>query len=88
MKWLGKLYFFTRLANGLSTASSIFTKVMKPVFGTLLELGHENVAYIDDSLLHGDSYEQCMNNIINTMKLFDFLGLTIHPDKSLIVPVY
>ena len=55
---------------------------------TLLKSGHENVAYIDDSLLQGDSYEQCMNNIINTMKFFDSLGLTVHPDKIVIVPVY
>ena len=85
-EWLGKLYVFTCLPNGLSTASRIFTKVMKPVFGTLRKMGHENVAYIDDSLLKGDSYEQCMNNIFDTMELIDSLGLTIHPDKSIIVP--
>ena len=55
----------------------------------LSKMGHENVAYIDDSLLQGDSYEQCMNNIIDTMKLIDSfkglysLGLTIHPVKSI-----
>ena len=27
-----------------------------------------------------------MNNIIDTMELIDSLGLTIHPDKSIIVP--
>lgn len=59
---------------------------MKPVFGTLRKIGHENVAYIDDSLLQGDSYEQCMTNIKDTMKLMDSLGLTIHPEKSIIVP--
>ena len=38
-KWLGKLFVFTRLPNGLSTARSIFVKVMKPVLGTLLKIG-------------------------------------------------
>ena len=59
----------------LSMASGIFTNGMKPVFGTLRKIGYENVAYIDDSLLQGDSYEQCTNNIIDTMKLIDSLGL-------------
>ncbi|MEW8542095.1 MAG: reverse transcriptase domain-containing protein, partial [Candidatus Thiodiazotropha sp.] len=85
-EWQGKLYEFTCLPNGLSTASRIFTKVMKPVFGTLRKMGHENVAYIDDSLLQGDTYEQCMTNIQDTMKLIDSLGLTTHPEKSIIVP--
>lgn len=85
-EWQGKLFEFTCLPNGLSTASRIFTKVMKPVFGTLRKMGHENVAYIDDSLLQGDSHEQCMTNIKDTMTLMDSLGLTIHPDKSIIVP--
>lgn len=43
-EWQGKLFEFTCLPNGLSTASRIFTKVMKPVFGTLRKMGHENVA--------------------------------------------
>ena len=85
-EWEGELYEFTCLPNGLSTASRIFTKVLKPVFAALRKIGHSNVAYIDDSLLLSDSYEQCVMNIKDTMKLIDSVGLTTHPEKSIIEP--
>ena len=74
------LYVFTCLPNGLSTASRIFTKVLKPVFAALRKMGHLNVAYIDDSLLQSYSYEQCLINVKDTVELIDSVGLTIHPE--------
>ena len=85
-EWEGELYEFTCLPNGLSTASRIFTKVLKPVFAALRKIGHSNVAYIDDSLLQSDSYDQCKLNIRDTMDLIDSVGLTTHPEKSIIEP--
>ena len=85
-EWQGKLYAFTCLANGLATASRIFSKVMKPVFATLRKMGHSNVAYIDDSLLQSDTFDLCLINISDTVKLIDSLGLTTHPEKSIVIP--
>ena len=85
--WQGTLYVFTCLPNGLSTASRIFTKVLKPVFAALHKMGHLNVAYIDDSLLQSYSYEQCLINVKDTVELIDSVGLTIHPEKSMLIPV-
>ena len=85
-EWQGKVYTFTCLPNGLSTASRIFTKVLKPVFAALRKIGHSNVAYIDDSLLQSDTYNQCLVNIKDTMNLIDSVGLTVHPEKSVITP--
>ena len=85
--WQGTLYVFTCLPNGLSTASRIFTKVLKPVFAALRKMGHLNVAYIDDSLLQSYSYEQCLINVKDTVRLIDSVGLTIHPEKSMLIPV-
>ena len=85
-EWHGKLYQFTCLPNGFSSASRIFTKVIKPVFAALRKIGHSNVANVDDSLLQSDSYEQCMPNIKDTMELVDAVGLTTHPEKSIIIP--
>ncbi|XP_063411285.1 uncharacterized protein LOC134694218 [Mytilus trossulus] len=84
--WNGELYQFTCLAQGLSTCPRVFTKIMKCVFSELRKKGHCNSAYIDDSLLIGQSYEDCINNINDTVTLFDKLGLTIHPNKSVFVP--
>lgn len=85
-EWQGILYEFTCLPNGLSSASRIFTKVLKPVFATLRKMGHSNVAYIDDSLLQSETYEQCLQNVRDTMNLVDVVGLTTHPEKSIIIP--
>ena len=62
--WEGKLYSFTCLLNGLSTASKIFTKI----FSALRKIGHTNIAYIDDSLLQSETYEACKQNIADTME--------------------
>ncbi|XP_069106343.1 uncharacterized protein [Argopecten irradians] len=59
---------------------------MKPVYSSLRKQGHANVAYIDDSLLQAESFESCMCNIVDTVTLFDSLGLTVHPDKSILYP--
>lgn len=84
--WDGQLYQFTCLANGLSSAPRVFTKVMKSVFSTLRKYGHINTSYIDDSLLLADSFERCVNNVTDTVHLMDSLGFTVHPDKSILHP--
>ena len=80
-EWQGQLFAFTCLPNGLSSASRIFTKVLKPVFAMLRKMGYSNVAYIDDSLLQSDTYDHCRQNIKDTMNLVDSVGLTVHPEK-------
>lgn len=59
---------------------------MKPVFATLCKQGHINSTYIDDSLLQSDTFQECLENVFDTLSLLDSLGLTVHPDKSIIVP--
>ena len=75
--WAGRLYQFTSLPNGLSSAPRVFTKLLKPVFSYLRKQGFTNVCYIDDIFLEGDSYEECLENVINTSRLIDDL---IHKD--------
>ena len=59
-----------------------------PVHLTLRNLGHLSVAYIDDSYLQGDTYELCVQNVIDTLLYYIFhqLGFVIHPDKSVLIP--
>lgn len=82
----GQKYQFTSLVMGLTTAPRVFTKVLKPVFATLRAMGLISTAYVDDSCLQGQTYQQCENNILTTIQLMDSLGLTIHPHKSSCVP--
>ena len=45
--WKGVLYQFTYLANGLATGPRVFTKIVKPIYCKLRQLGHLNASYIN-----------------------------------------
>lgn len=47
---------------------------------------HLSVGYIDDSYLQADTYELCVQNIIDFVTLLNNLGFTIHPVKSVLTP--
>ena len=76
---------FTAMPNGLASAPRVFTKLLKPVYSTLRQKGHESVGYIDDSCLAGSTYSDTESNIIDSLQLFEALGFTIHPEKSVLV---
>ena len=84
--WNGIVYEYSCLPNGLSTGPRIFTKLLKPMYSSLRKLGHTNVAYIDDSFLQSDTYEECVRNISDTLQLADDLGFTVHKTKSVVIP--
>ena len=50
------------------------------------QAGHLSVEYIDDSYLQGTGYDQCLENISDTVALFTKLGVLINPDKSVLYP--
>ena len=72
----------------MSPALRVYTKFLKPVFAALQKLGHSNVPYIDDIFLQNDTKEGCMQNILDTVSLMDGLGLTVHPENSVVIPVH
>ena len=76
----------TCFPNGLAFCPRKFTKLLKPVYSTLRNLGNLTVAYIDDSYLSADTYELCVHNVIDTLSLFHQLGFVMHPDKSVLIP--
>ena len=85
-EWGGKLYQFTCFPNGLAFCPRKFTKLMKPAYAVLRQLGHINSPYIDDSYLQGGSYEECLANVLDTVKMFLSLGFILHPHKSVFTP--
>ena len=85
-EWQGQLYQFTCLPNGLACAPRLFTKLLKPAYSTLRKQGFQSIGYIDDSYLQGITKPECENNVQATTKLFDSLGLYVHPDKSILEP--
>lgn len=82
----GKLYRYTCIPFGLSTAPRLFTKVMRPVMGRLRSLGFTSNYYLDDILLLENSTERCIENRDKSIDLFNFLGLLINFEKSSLIP--
>ena len=75
------------MPNGLTLWPHKFTKLLKPVYAYLRSLGHLSVAYIDDLYLQGDTFEECLQNTIDTIQIFDKLEFIVHPKKSVFKPV-
>ena len=67
------------MPNGYGPAMRVFTKISKVPFGHLRSLGHNSVVY--DSYLQGDSYQACLDNISDTIKLLGEMGFVIHTEK-------
>ena len=84
--WGGKLFQYTCLPNGLSSAPRYFTKLLKPVYGILHSQGHLNVGYIDDSYLQDSSFSDSSQNIQATICLFENLGFVINKEKLVLQP--
>lgn len=59
---------------------------MKPPMTALHRLGHIASNYIDDLILQGRTYTDCVQNVIDTVSQLDPLGFVIHPDKSVFIP--
>ena len=58
----------------------------KPALSCLRCLGHTVLAFIDDTLLQGDTEQDCQSAMIATCQVFDSLGFTVHPVKSVLQP--
>ena len=70
------------LPNGLSSGPGKFTKLIKPPIACLRIEGVIVAIYIDDIIVVGDIYEECLIGTIKTIKLFLKMAFIIHPEKS------
>ena len=85
--YVGKnLLKFVVLPNGLSSGPRKFTKLTKPPIACLRIEGVIVAIYIDDIIVIGDTFEECLIGAIKTIKLFLKLGFIIHPEKSSLQP--
>ena len=64
----------------------VFTKISKVPIGHLRSLGHNSIVYVDDSYLLGETYQACLHNISDTIKLLRELGFAIYTEKSVLTP--
>ena len=90
-KWLRSIwdkdhYQFTSLPQDLSSASRLFTKLLKPALTHLRKLGMLVSCYINDCIFIASSKDELLGNVNYAFRLFYSLGLTIHMSKSVLMP--
>lgn len=82
-----KLYQYTCLPNGISTAPRLFTRLCKVLLSILREKGYLSTMYIDDSLIIANSHIECQQAIEEALTLFMKAGFSISYPKSILTPV-
>ncbi len=85
--WDNALYEFTCLPFGYSLVPRVFTKILKPVQSALRSRGIRVVFYLDDILIFGTTYDECLRNVQEVYELLFNLGFTINNAKSQMQPV-
>ena len=83
----GTCYQFTCLPFSLSCASSVFTKLMKPLITLQRSRDIRIIIYIDDMLIMVDSKEKASQHLEVLVHLLEALGFIINQEKSLLCPV-
>ena len=84
--WRQRIYQFTCCPNGISHGPLWFTKLMKPVYANLRNIGHISTGFIDDSLLGGLTEDSCYLNLHDTISLMVKLGFILNFDESVLKP--
>lgn len=82
----GVMYEYNSLPFGLNVAPFVFTKILKPLTTMLRSRGIKIVVYLDDFLIIGNTYEDCIDNIRFTCLALQDLGFLINWEKSQLVP--
>ena len=77
-----RLFQFNCPTFGLSCASWVFTKTLKPILTMLRELAVRPVAYIDDMLVLSETEEMAKDHTHGLIYLRENLGLIMHPEKQ------
>ena len=74
---------FLVLRNGLCCGPRKFTKLMKLPIATLRLDVHIIAIYIDDLINAGLAFDECVGNVITSIK---FLNSPGHPEKTIFSP--
>ena len=70
----------SNIANNNCRQQQLFTKIAQVLFSHLRKLVHASVvAYVDESYLEGDTYQTCLQNVLDTISIFRRVKIS---DKS------
>lgn len=79
--WNGILYKFICFFNGLVLVFRKFIKLLKFVYLLLRKKGYILLFYIDDFILMGDNFYECVLNVVDIVKVLDNLNFVIYFEK-------
>ena len=82
----GRVYQFSALCFGLSTAPQVFSRVMAPVSAILHSWGIRMKRYLDDWLVQSSSRTSLLHDLQVVLDLCQELGIVVNPSKSHLVP--
>ena len=71
---------------GMVLQCVFFTEITKIPSTHLRKKNRVSVVYIDDNYLQGKTYEQCLQNITDSINILQESGFTIHPITSCLTP--
>ena len=66
---LDKFYKFVCMPNDYGPSMRVFTKITKVPFSVLRSKGYVSVVFVDDFIIFGETYTECLNNIEATLEL-------------------
>ena len=84
--WERKMYQFTCLPFGLSSAPRVFTKILQPIVGFFRSKGIRCVIYLDDLLLLAQIKETVKEHAVTVLTILEALGFLINYMKSSLEP--
>ena len=82
----GRVYQFSALCFGLSTAPQVFSQVMAPVSAILHSWGIHMRRYLDDWLVQLSSRESLIHDLRVVLDLCHELRIVMNPEKSRLEP--
>ena len=85
-EWNSTLFEFICLPFVLSSASRVFTKVLKPFFGSIRNKGIRLGIYLDDMAVISSSRELSFQEAAIVVQTLESLGFIINKEKSVLIP--
>ena len=77
---------FRTLCFGVRSAPRVFTRILKPVFAKLRQLGIRLVGFIDDVCILGRTPAEAVEHGMQAVQLLSALGFVLHTTKSDLEP--
>lgn len=85
-RWKNKTFEYTCLPFGLSSSPWVFTKLLRVPVAFLRRLGIRLFIYLDDILVVGSTFQECIASVKKVISTLESLGFLINFKKSVTTP--